>query len=121
MTSRELLARRSGPAPLSPNPGNAMGDPTSARTVEMRIEGGAMGGLRSAMLDGKRTGFREMARAGQFWAMAGDVGMPQWPLVAALRGEAMRVRMNYTQCFRILGTCMVSTFWRCRPTALTVR
>ena len=90
---RASLARRGKPAPLPPNQGQTLGDLAPARSVDMRIEGGAMGGLRSAMLNGEDAGFREMARAGQFWAMAGSAGMPDAPLVMASRGETIRVRM----------------------------
>ena len=93
VTGRGALGRRPAPGALPPNPVTALGDLDAARRVEMRIEGGAMGGVSSATLDGEKVSFRQMIAQNQFWAMAGSAGMPENPLVAASLGETVRINM----------------------------
>ena len=81
------------PPPLTPNPVATLGPLGSARAVDLRMEGGAMGGMRGAMIGGRMMGMREMVAAGKVWAFNGLAEMPVAPLVEAARGETVRIRM----------------------------
>ncbi len=83
------------PAPeaLPPNPVPALGPLDSARRVDLLMEGGAMGRMRGAMMDGRMTGMREMVAAGKVWAFNGMADMGESPLVEAARGETVRIAM----------------------------
>ncbi len=56
--------------PLAPNP---IPEPRlkDAQRHDIVLAGGAMGGMRSAILDGKEMGLREMAGQGKMWAVNG--------------------------------------------------
>ncbi len=86
-------ARLSAPGPLPPNPTPALGRLDHARRAILRMEGGAMGRLRNAVLDGRVTSLREMASRGKAWALNGRAGMPDEPLLAARKGETVRLSM----------------------------
>ncbi|MDE0249470.1 MAG: multicopper oxidase family protein [Gammaproteobacteria bacterium] len=59
--------------------------------VRLVMEGGAMGRMRHAILDGERISFRRLAQANQFWAFNGTVGQTEKPLVDVARGETVRL------------------------------
>jgi FtsP/CotA-like multicopper oxidase with cupredoxin domain len=63
---------RDTPVALAPNP---IPEPrlAEAQRHEVVLAGGAMGGLRSAILNGRKLEIRELARAGKVWAMNGVV------------------------------------------------
>lgn len=85
------LTRRQAPAPLPPND-YEMVDLANARTINLHMEGGAMGGLRSASYNGEKQSFRQLVQAGQFWAFNGAVGgMDGAPLGELARGESVRL------------------------------
>ena len=81
------------PEPLPPNPVPALGDVGQARQASLRMDGGAMGRMREAMLDGRRTGVRDLAAQGRVWAFNGLAEMPDAPLFTARRGETVRLAM----------------------------
>jgi FtsP/CotA-like multicopper oxidase with cupredoxin domain len=56
-------------------PANPVPAPDMTRTKEHKLvfEGGAMGGMRKAMMGGRMVGMRELADAGRFWAINGEV------------------------------------------------
>jgi len=90
----ERPARLPPPAALPANPVPPLGDLARARRVTLHMEGGAMGGMREAMMDGQTTGIRQLVRAGLVWAMNGVAAeLPREPLVAASRGETVRISM----------------------------
>jgi FtsP/CotA-like multicopper oxidase with cupredoxin domain len=62
----------SPPAGMTPNP---VPEPDLATAERHRVllEGGAMGGLRGASMDGRFVPMRELAQAGKLWAMNGIV------------------------------------------------
>lgn len=62
-----------------------------ARTL--RMEGGAMGRMMSARLDGQDLGPRELAAQGMVWAFNGVAGMPDEPFVEIARGETLRIAL----------------------------
>ena len=81
------------PAPLAPNPVPPLGDIGTARTVTLRMEGGAMGGMRGAMMGGRMMGMRNLVEAGRVWAFNGVADMPDAPLMAASLGEIVKIDM----------------------------
>ncbi len=85
--------RRGTPAPLPPNPAMAVPDVAGAPRHVLRIAGGMMGGMASAVLDGAEQSMRELAGKGQFWAFNGTVGMTADPFLAATRGETQRIAL----------------------------
>ena len=86
-------ARLPAPQPLPPNPVPALGDLSQARRETLRMDGGAMGRMRQAMLDGRMMGVRELAGQGKVWAFNGLAEMPDAPLLTASRGETVRLAM----------------------------
>ena len=83
--------RLDAPSPLPPNPVPQLGPLETARTADLLMEGGAMGRMGGAMMGGQMMGMREMAGAGKVWAFNGMADMPDEPLVAADRGETVRI------------------------------
>lgn len=82
------------PDPLPPNPVPPLGDLDGARRAKLLMEGGAMGGLREAMLGGQVTGMRDMAAQGKVWAFNGMADMSDAPLIDAKLGETVRIAMT---------------------------
>lgn len=82
---------RDTPTPLPPNPNMSVGDLSSATPIQLLMEGGAMGNLRSAVLDGKTMDMRQIAEANQFWAFNGVVGLTDTPLAQLSRNETVRM------------------------------
>ena len=90
-TSRK--ARLPAPAPLPPNPVPALGDLAKARHETLRMDGGAMGRMRQAMLGGRMVGARDLAELGKVWAFNGLAEIPDEPLFTAGLGETVRLTM----------------------------
>ena len=90
---RARSARLADPVPLPANPTPALGPLGEARRAELLMEGGAMGGMRGAMMGGRMMGMRDMAAAGKVWAFNGMAEMGDTPLIEAARGETIRVAM----------------------------
>lgn len=86
-------ARLPAPRPLPPNPVPPLGDLSQARRETLRMDGGAMGRMRQAMLGGRMVGVRELAGQGKVWAFNGLAEMPDAPLLTASRGETVRLAM----------------------------
>jgi FtsP/CotA-like multicopper oxidase with cupredoxin domain len=84
---------RAEPAPLPPNPMAELTSVEDARRMTLNMEGGAMGGMQSALLNGEQTGIRDLAQAGKAWAFNGMADMPDAPLIEAARGETVRIEM----------------------------
>ena len=91
---RERPARLPAPAALPANSVPALHDLANARRVALRMEGGAMGGMREAMVDGRTMGIRELVEVGLVWAFNGAAAeMPREPLLDVSRGETVRIEM----------------------------
>lgn len=87
-------ARLPAPTALPGNPVPPLGDLARAPQVRLHMEGGAMGGMREAVMDGRTTGIRQLVEAGLVWAMNGVAAdLPREPLIAASRGETVRISM----------------------------
>ncbi len=85
--------RLPAPARLPPNPTPALGDLARARRATLRMEGGAMGGMPRARLDGRMLEARDLAALGKVWAFNGLAETPERPLFAANAGETVLLEM----------------------------
>ncbi len=86
-------------SPLPDNPITRLSDLTGARTVPLKMEGGAMGGLRQGRYKGRVLNTRELVAEGQIWTFNGEAGLPETPLLTASRGEVIRIPMQNDTAF----------------------
>ena len=82
------------PIALEPNPANRIRLPDDFRQVPVLMQGGAMGNLQSATLDGKEMGIRELVRQRKMWAINGIAGLPQEPLFRVERGTPISLEVD---------------------------
>jgi FtsP/CotA-like multicopper oxidase with cupredoxin domain len=94
VTARSSVATRGAPQPLPPNQGQHIPDVSDATPVTLRMEGGAMGQMNTAILDGEEMTFSQLAEANQFWSFNGVVGMTETPLARFSRGEMVRLKIE---------------------------
>ena len=87
-------ALRPAPRALPPNPQLEPEDLSSTVKARLVMEGGAMGRMRNAVLDGESKTFRQLVEANQFWAFNGVVGLTEKPLIEVGRGEAVRLSIR---------------------------
>ncbi|ATI41361.1 copper oxidase [Pacificitalea manganoxidans] len=99
VTGQSARSRRPAPAALPPNP--RMGVTLDADTAALRLnmEGGAMGRLDAAILNGTRRTFRELVEANEFWSFNGVVGMPDAPLATLARGQTATLEIRNDTAF----------------------
>ncbi|MGB1256104.1 MAG: multicopper oxidase family protein [Thiolinea sp.] len=81
------------PEVLPANPLTPLTNIKESSVTELRMEGGAMGSMRSATYKGKEMGVRELVKQGMVWAFNGVAGMTAKPLLTAKRGETVRIKM----------------------------
>ncbi|MEY8841168.1 multicopper oxidase family protein, partial [Cribrihabitans sp. XS_ASV171] len=79
------MSRDMAPVALPPNPLPSLDGWEDAPRHEMRIEGGAMRWLDSAMLGDTRLSGQELAQLGRFWALNGRADRPEDPFLDAAR------------------------------------
>ena len=79
------------PLPANPVPDPLASAPTTFATLLM--EGGAMGSLQTAMLDGESTDIRDLTERGFVWAMNGIADMPEEPFLSVSVGETVKVKI----------------------------
>ena len=77
-------------APLETNARPSL-NRAGARRLELRMEGGAMGGMGRAMMGGRMMGMRELMRNRRIWAFNGVAGDMDAPLATLKRGETVIV------------------------------
>lgn len=82
------------PIGLPQNPLNKIILPTGFKHVALHMEGGAMGGMRSATFEGKEMNIRELVQQKKVWALNGVVGMPTEPLFKVRRGTAVSLDVH---------------------------
>ncbi len=85
--------RRGAIMPLPANPLPKGFSAADALAVELKMEGGAMGRMNSAIYKGKKTSMRDLIKARQVWALAGIAGLPEKPLFQARRGQSVIINM----------------------------
>ena len=78
---------------LASNPVAALPSLDDARALTLHMEGGAMGGMRVAMLDGREMDMRSLVQAGKVWALNSQAGMPDEPMASVAVGETVRMKM----------------------------
>ena len=81
------------PEPLPANPVPPLGDLEATRSASLLMEGGAMGGMQQAMLDGRNLKWQQLLNRNKFWAMNGVANVPDDPLLNAAVGETVRIRI----------------------------
>lgn len=86
-------ARLSAPDALPANPVPALGPLETTARIELRMEGGAMGGIRGAMMGGRMMDMRDMVAVGKVWAFNGMADMGESPLLEAALGDTVRIAM----------------------------
>lgn len=87
-------AQLAPPEALTPNPVTPIESLADSRTVALRMEGGAMGSLASAMTDGQEMSIRDLVERGLLWAFNGVAeAMPTSPLLSVSAGETVRIAM----------------------------
>lgn len=91
-------AARSGIIALPANPDHPI-NLENARTATLLVEGGAMGGMRAARVDGQDLDARTLAGRGLFWALNGGAGRPDTPLLELSLGETARIGMANNTAF----------------------
>lgn len=83
------------PIELPSNPLATRLDLANAVDATLTMEGGAMGGMRGAKVDGVFLDMRRLVQQhGYVWSFNGTAGMPDEPLVRVKRGQTVRLRMN---------------------------
>ena len=85
--SRRLAA----PVPLPPNPVAPLRGLADARRTTLLMQGGAMGGMRGAMMGGRMTDIRDMVAQGKVWAFNGVADFPAEPLIELAASETVRI------------------------------
>ena len=84
--------RLSIPAPLQPNDVPTLG--SISETASLVMAGGAMGGMRSAIVGGVETDIRDLVRKGRAWAFNGVAEPPADPLLQVRVGQTARISMK---------------------------
>jgi FtsP/CotA-like multicopper oxidase with cupredoxin domain len=92
-------ARRGSPRPLPPNPKMDISGMEQVVAARLNMQGGAMGTLDAAILDGERKSFRQLVDANQFWSFNGTIGMTDTPLVSVSKGETIRLDIDNDTSF----------------------
>lgn len=90
---RSATAPRPSPTALPPNPKMEVTGLATAIRSRLRMQGGAMGTLDVAILNGERKNFRDLVAANQFWAFNGTIGMTDTPLIDVTRGETVSLEI----------------------------
>lgn len=78
---------------LPPNPADVALDLKRMKTFELKMEGGAMGGLREAFYKDRVMPIRELVQHKQVWALNGQAGMTRKPLFRVRRGQVTAIRI----------------------------
>lgn len=92
-------ARRAEPSALPPNPSMEIAGLDSAAHARLNMQGGAMGTLDAAILNGERKSFRELVDANEFWAFNGTIGMTDTPLMNVSKGETVTLEIYNDTAF----------------------
>jgi FtsP/CotA-like multicopper oxidase with cupredoxin domain len=85
--------RTEPPPPLDPNPVLRLASLPDVPVAPLRMEGGAMGGMRDAMANGRMQDGRSLAGQGLVWALNGMAGMPQEPFAEIATGTPVRISL----------------------------
>ena len=86
-------ARLPTPQSLPANEVPSLGNLTGTAAARLVMAGGAMGGMRTALLGGKETEIRDLVRKGKAWAFNGMAEPPKDPLLRVRLGQTARIAM----------------------------
>ena len=89
-SDRPLVEKTAWPSPPRPSPPDMK---NAARGV-VHMAGGAMGGMRGAMMRGRMTPMRELARMGKLWAFNNRIGGPDYELLRLSPGQTGILRVE---------------------------
>ena len=89
----------SGVAPLPGRPVVPTLDVDDARRLDLLMEGGAMGSMRAAVLDGRRLDVQQLADERRYWAFNGVAGDLDEPLATVARGRSVVVTIRNDTAF----------------------
>ena len=84
---------------LPSNPLSTRLDLSDAREMELTMEGGAMGRMRSAMFNGREMDIDKLVDAGKVWALNGTVGMTDKPFFQVPKGRTVVVNIVNNTAF----------------------
>ena len=84
---------------LPANPLTALPELSDARAVNLRIEGGIKGGLKSARFQGVERDLRALLEIGKGWALNGVAGPAAELLFSATLGETIRLEVDNRTAF----------------------
>jgi FtsP/CotA-like multicopper oxidase with cupredoxin domain len=79
---------------LEANPLQSIQLPSDFLQVSVHMEGGAMGGMRSATYNGEEMDMRELVKNRKIWAINGIAGLPEKPLFSVRRGTAVSLDID---------------------------
>ena len=82
------------PGALPANPLAVDFDLENARTVELQMQGGAMGRMRTAVYRGESLEIRQLVNEGKAWALNGVSDRPREPLFSVQRGRTVVIDMH---------------------------
>ena len=85
-------AALAAPHALPPNPVTSAQGRTADDVVTLDMDGGAMGRMSHAVLNGQKTEIRDLVRQGMAWSFNGIAGMPDTPLLATRIGRTVRMK-----------------------------
>jgi len=83
---------RGTPPRLAPNPVPALTQAPGGEVVTVLMEGGAMGGMRTATYKGQEIGMQDLVQQGMVWALNGVAGLTDDPLFRSGRNAPHRIR-----------------------------
>lgn len=99
VTGSQGTAPRDKVTALPPNPVARLTDVVGAQNVALKMEGGAMGGLRQGVYQGQLMDTQELVGNGQIWTFNGVAGMSDAPLAEVGKGEVLRIPIQNETVF----------------------
>lgn len=93
LTGDPVADLRAAPEPLDQNPNSGLIDLSHARDFEMRMAGGAMGGMPDGQMNGQTMTFMELVQNGMYWTLAGVAGLGDAPFADLERGTVVRLKL----------------------------
>ncbi|WP_010140336.1 multicopper oxidase domain-containing protein, partial [Oceanicola sp. S124] len=99
VTGRAARQPREAAAALPPNPRMDVPLSADAPLLEMPLQGGAMRGMASGRYQGQEMDFRALMQNGQYWALAGQVGLGPDPFARLSRGKTARIALTNETIF----------------------
>lgn len=82
------------PIELPLNPANRIRLPNEFQKVPLYMSGGAMGGMREAVYQGRKMSIQELIQEKQIWALNGVAGFAESPLFKVERGTAVSLQVD---------------------------